>query len=87
MNCLKTHLEIFSPPHVPGGLATVMHSAFVCRQGQELPLEIIYMKGLHLKAWWCPHPASPSGEIGTKSLELGFSVLFLLLFLLRLLLF
>lgn len=77
MNCLKTHLEIFSPPHAPGGLATVMHSAFVCRQGQEIPLEIIYMKELHVKAWWYPHPSSPSGGIGTKSsLELGFSVLF-----------
>lgn len=77
MNCPKTHLEISSPPHVPGGLATVMHSAFFCRQGQELLLEIIYMKGLYVKAWWCPHPASPLGETGTKSsLELGFNVLF-----------
>jgi len=50
MNCLKTHLEISSPPHVPGGLATVMHSAFVCGQEQELPFQIIYMKGLHAEA-------------------------------------
>lgn len=49
MNCLKTHLEISSPPCVLGGLATVVPSAFVYRQEQELPFEIMYMKGLHVK--------------------------------------
>lgn len=46
-------------------------------KGRSSHWKIIYMKGLNVKAWWYPHPASPLGEKGTKSsLELGFSVLF-----------
>lgn len=85
MNCLKTHLEISSPPHVPGGLATVMHSAFVCRQEQELPFEIIYMKGLRVKALVVSSPRLSLLEKWEQNLlqswvSVSFSIIIILFF-------
>ena len=50
-----------------------MHSAFVCRQEKELPLEIIYMKELRIKVLVVASPRLSLLQI--PSVELAFTVL------------